>query len=127
MVKSKKVTSEERLTPEAFVLQAITALKTEKFKGVHVVRSGLHKAFRDYFGDKADPIETTTQMRKDGKIAVFLAKGGVSLYLREGLTESTLIRHDAEWKKRDTEGFQKKRSPKSVKADDVVLSKILKG
>ena len=127
MVKSKKATSEERLTPEAFVLQAIVALKTEKFKGVHVVRSGFNQAFRDYFGDEADPIETTTQMRKEGKIAIFLAKGGASLYLREDLKESTLTRHDADWEKRDTEGFQKKRNSKSAGSGDDVLAKILKG
>jgi len=108
--------SEERLTPEEFVLRAIRNLKTEKYKGVHVVHSGFNRAFRDYFGDEADPIGTTTQMRKDGKIAVFLTKGGASLYLREDLKESTLSRHDAEWEKRDT----------APDADDDVLTKILK-
>ncbi len=126
MVKSKNATSNERLTPESFVLQAIDALKTEK-KGVHVVRSGFNQAFRNYFGDEADPIETTTQMRRDGKIAVFLATGGVLLYLRENLKETTLSRHDADWEKRDQQGFEKKRSSKPTGGDDDVLAKILKG
>lgn len=127
MVKSRKASSEPRLTPEAFVLQAILALKTEKYKGVHVVRSGFNQAFRNYFGDEVGPIETTTQMRKDGKIAVFLAKGGASLYLREDLKESTLSRHDADWEKRDQEGFQKRRNSASTAGGDDVLTKILKG
>lgn len=127
MVKSTKTRSGERLTPEAFVLQAIANLKTERYKGVHVVRSGFNQAFRDYFGNEADPIETTTQMRKEGKIAIFLAKGGASLYLPEDLKESTLSRHNTDWARRDAEGFQKKLGPKSTGGDDDVLTKILKG
>lgn len=126
MVTSSKAASEPRLTPEAFVLKAITTLKTEKFKGIHVVRSGFNQAFRDYFGNEADPIATTTQMRKDGKIAVFLAKGGASLYLREDLKETTLIRHDADWVARDQAGFQKK-APSPYAGGDDVLTKILGG
>lgn len=126
MVTSTKAASEPKLTPEAFVLQAVAALKTEKYKGVHVVRSGFNQAFRDYFGKEADPIETTTQMRKEGKLAIFLAKGGASLYLRGDLKESTLARHDADWERRDQEGFQKK-APAQASGEGDVLSKILGG
>ncbi len=128
MVQSKNVNSTEpKLSPEEFVLQAVVALKTEKYKGVHVVRSGFNQAFRDYFGDEADPIATTTQMRKDGKIAIFLSKGGASLYLLEDLKESTRTRHDIDWEKRDREGPPKKADPKRPATSDDVLSKILKG
>jgi hypothetical protein len=126
MVKSKK-TSEPRLTPEAFVLQAIAALKTEKFKGVHAVRSGFNQAFREYFGDEADPISVTCQMRKDGKIAIFPLRGGVSLYLRKDLKESTLKRHDADWARRDAEEVPKAKHSSGKDDDDDTLSKILKG
>lgn len=125
MVQSNKAISQPRLSPEDFVLKAIAALKTQKFKGVHVVRSGFNQAFRDYFGDQADPIQTTTQMRKDRRIAVFLAKGGASLYLREDLKETTLVRHDEDWTRRDQEGFEK-RGTKPVAGTDDVLSRILK-
>ncbi|MFT5849427.1 MAG: hypothetical protein ACI9H6_000235 [Patiriisocius sp.] len=125
MVQSKKATSTPRLTPEEFVLQGITNLKTLKYKGVHVVRSGFNTAFREYFGEGFCPIETTTQMRKDSKIAVFLARGGASLYLREDLKDSTLERHDDDWATRDQEGFQKKAPDKSPGASGDALSKIL--
>jgi hypothetical protein len=115
-----------RLTPEAFVLQAIATLKTEKYKGVHVVHSKFNQAFREYFGDEVDPIDITTQMRKDGKIAVFLKKGGASLYLRLDLMAKTLERHDAEWAVRDAEGFQKPAKKPAMERSDV-LEKILKG
>ncbi len=105
MVKSHNTNgSAQRLTPEAFVLKAIVALRNGKSKGVHVVRSGFNKDFREYFGNEADPIETTTRMRKEGKIAVFLSRGGASLYLRTDLREPTLVRHDADWVRRDQEG-----------------------
>ena len=130
MVKSAKTNaprpSTTRLTPEAFVLQAIEALKTEKYKGVHVVHSKFNQAFREYFGDEVNPIDVTTQMRKDGKIAVFLKKGGASLYLRPDLMAKTLERHDAEWSERDANGFQKP-AKKPATESSGVLEKILKG
>ncbi|MEX0917856.1 MAG: hypothetical protein WDZ93_01750 [Candidatus Paceibacterota bacterium] len=126
MVQSQKAASTPKLSPEEFVLRAIVALKNGKSNGIHVVHSGFNNAFREHFGNAADPIATTTQMRKDGKIAILLSRGGVRLYLREDLTEVTLARHDEDWEKRDREGFQKKAPPPASRTDDP-LAKILKG
>ncbi|MBP9669412.1 MAG: hypothetical protein KBE09_03930 [Candidatus Pacebacteria bacterium] len=124
MVKSSNTNgSPQKLTPEEFVLKAITALRTEKSKGIHVVRSGFNKGFREYFGNDADPIQTTTRMRQEGKIAVFLSKGGASLYLRTDLRDSTLTRHDEDWAKRDQQGRPLKTEAKPDKSS--VLQKIL--
>ncbi len=125
MVTSKKA-PHELMSPEDLVLQGIVTLRTEKSKGIHAVRSGFNQAFRDYFGNEADPIETTTQMRKDGKIAVILVKGGAMLYLRDDLQPSTLARHDADWEKREREGTRTKAASK-VATESNVLTKILKG
>jgi len=121
MVKSVKVTSALVLTPEAFVLQALAVVKGEGKKGLQSWQ--LNPAFRQYFGDKVDPIEITTQMRKDGKIAIFLKKGGASFYLRSDLKEPTLVRHDVDWAKKDAEGPRKKVA--KPKSDDNFLGKIL--
>jgi|GEM_PF-1709339 len=127
MVKSINLVAVERFTPEQFVQKAIRALRTEKSKGIHVVRSGFNQAFRDYFDGKIDPVETTTQMRKEGKLAVFLTRGGVVIYLREDLKESTLIRHDAEWKERDKKEPPAKSTmqPTTSGQSSDVLTKIL--
>jgi hypothetical protein len=116
--------STEKLTPEEFILRAISALKTEKSKGIHTVYSGLNRAFSEYFGEKADVIQTTVNMRKEGKIAVFPTKGGVRLYLRRDLKPDTLITHDSEWEKRDIEGIRA--VPKdSTQTSDSALNRIL--
>lgn len=127
MVKPKNAAAAPTLTPEEFVLKAIRTLKTDRYKGVHVRYSGFNTAFRRYFGDKADPIETTTKLRKERKIAILLARGGATLYLREDLKETTLDRHDADWERRDNEDPQKKTNSKSATEVDNVLAKILKG
>lgn len=99
MVKSVKAALVSSIEPEAYVLQAIVGVKEEGKKGLSSWK--LNPAFRAHFGDTVSPIETTTKMRKDGKIAVFLQKGGASFYLRGDLKESTLERHDADWVKFD--------------------------
>lgn len=126
MVTSNKASavSTPQLTPEEFVLKAIAKLRGDK-KGIHVVRSGFNRLFREYFGNAVDPVATTTQMRRDGKIAVFLSRGGASLYLRADLKPATLSRHDAEWAERD----QKEPPPKVKRGANhdtkALLAKIL--
>jgi len=125
MVTSSKADKRPELTPEEFVLKAIKSLREgTRGKGIHTVWSGFNKAFRDYFGDKADPIAITTQMRKDGQIAVLLAKGGVKLYIRTDLTEKTLEKHDSEWAERDS-GESYKKPAKSGGSGTDALSKIV--
>ena len=106
MVKSVKAVPVTSIDPEAFVLQKIAIVKEEGKKGL--LSWKLNPAFREYFGDTVSPIETTTKMRKEGKIAVFLQKGGASFYLRSDLKEATLARHDADWVKFDAEGPKSK-------------------
>ena len=123
------MTKKSSISPEEFVLRAIVANKKDGHKGLHTVWSGFNAAFRQHFGDTADPIIVTTQMRKDQKIAVFLVKGGVLLYLRDDLTAGKLAQHDAEWVERDS-GDGKPASKKKKQDPDTagdLLTKILKG
>jgi len=115
------------ISPEDFVLHAITVNKEKGYKGLHSVWSGFNAAFRQHFGAAEDPIATTTQMRKSEKIAVFPAKGGVLLYLRADVSASRLRQHDADWKERDAGGGKKSSEPKKKGPDTAgdLLSKIL--
>lgn len=124
MVKSVKIASTPTMSPEDFVLRAIDACKKmNKKKGVTSWK--LNPAFREYFGAEVDPVATATQLRKSGKIAVFLNKGGASFYLREDLMESTLTKHDANWATRDAEPPVK--TEKKPPSPSDLLQMILKG
>ena len=68
------------MSEEAFVIHAIEKLRKGGYRGIHTVYSGFNSAFRDYFGDKADPVGVTTKLAKAGKIATRYAKGGVMIY-----------------------------------------------
>lgn len=68
------------LTPEAFVLAAIKAGRTDKSKGIHVVYSGFNAAFRATFPN-VDVQETTNRLAREGKIALRPCRGGAMIYL----------------------------------------------
>jgi hypothetical protein len=73
---------EERLSREEFVKKAIISLRKEGYKGIHSVYSGFNEAFKKYFnGD--NPVETTNELAREGKIIIRPVKGGVMLYLPE--------------------------------------------
>jgi len=69
-----------KLGPEEFVKLAIARLRLENYKGIHSIYSGFNEAFKSYF-DGANPIETTGELAKQGKISIRPVKGGVMLYL----------------------------------------------
>lgn len=71
----------ERLTHEAFVNKAITALRKEGYKGLHTVYSGFNKGFRLYY-PQDNPIEITQTLAKGDKIDMHACKGGAMLYLK---------------------------------------------
>ncbi len=71
----------DRIPPDEFVKKAIVNLRLEGYKGIHSVFSGFNEAFKKYFG--ADPVEITTKLAKEEKIAVIRRKGGAMLYLPE--------------------------------------------
>ncbi len=71
-----------QLTAEEFVLLAITKLRSGQFKGIHSVYSGFNEAFKAYFAG-ADPVQTTSQLAREGKIVLRPVKGGVIIYLPE--------------------------------------------
>jgi hypothetical protein len=70
---------EKRLTEYEFIERAIRRLRKPPYKGIHSVYSGFNRAFKEYF-DK-NPVEATTQLAQEGKIATRPVKGGVMLYL----------------------------------------------
>ena len=70
---------ERKLTEMEFVERAIKRLRTVPYKGIHSVYSGFNKAFRDYFD--VNPVEATTRLAGEGKIATRPVKGGVMIYL----------------------------------------------
>jgi hypothetical protein len=73
---------DERLSKEEFVKKAVVSLRKEGYKGIHTVYSGFNEAFKKYF-EGEDPIKTTTELAKEGKIVIRPVKGGVMLYLPE--------------------------------------------
>ncbi len=66
--------------PEAFVLRAIEAGRTERSKGIHVVFSGFNAAFRRTFPGR-DPQQVTKAMAAAGQIVLRPCRGGAMLYL----------------------------------------------
>ncbi|PKN65871.1 MAG: hypothetical protein CVU57_08760 [Deltaproteobacteria bacterium HGW-Deltaproteobacteria-15] len=70
---------ERKLTEMEFVERAIKRLRIVPYKGIHSVYSGFNKAFRDYFD--VNPVEATTRLAGEGKIATRPVKGGVMIYL----------------------------------------------
>ncbi len=71
-----------KLGPEDFVRLAITKLRLANYKGIHSVYSGFNEAFKTYF-EGADPIQTTGELARQGKITLRPVKGGVMLYFPE--------------------------------------------
>ena len=72
---------EEKISEYEFVIRAIKRLKKPPYKGIHSVYSGFNRAFKDYFN--VNPVEATTRLAQEGKIATRPVKGGVMLYLPE--------------------------------------------
>ena len=71
----------KKLTEHEFVARAIRKLRNPPYKGIHSVYSGFNQAFREYFNK--DPVEVTTKLAKEGKIATRPVRGGVVIYLPE--------------------------------------------
>ena len=74
-------TGNKKVSEYEFIVRAIKKLRKPPYKGIHTVYSGFNQAFREYF-DK-DPVEATTKLAEEGKIASRPVKGGVILYLPE--------------------------------------------
>ncbi len=72
---------EKKLTEVEFIVRAIKKLRQPPYKGIHSVYSGFNQAFREYF--HKDPVEATTRLAQEGKIATRPVKGGALLYLPE--------------------------------------------
>ena len=74
------LTMSNKISKDEFVLTAIKKLRTTGYKGIHSVYSGHNQAFKEYFGEDADPIAHTRAMQKAKKLVIIPAKGGVMLY-----------------------------------------------
>lgn len=72
----------KKLTHEEFVSLAILKLRTGNFRGIHTVFSGFNEAFKLYF-EGENPVEVTSRLAEEGKIAIRPARRGVVLYLPE--------------------------------------------
>ena len=72
---------EKRFSEYEFIVRAIKKLRQPPYKGIHSVYSGFNQAFRDYFD--RDPVEATTRLAREGKIATRPVKGGALIYLPE--------------------------------------------
>ncbi len=70
----------KKMTHEEFVTLAILKLRTGNFKGIHTVFSGFNEGFKLYF-EGENPVDATTALADEGKIAIRPAKRGVMLYL----------------------------------------------
>jgi hypothetical protein len=69
-----------KLGVRRFVLQAIYALRKEPYKGIHTVFSGFNRAFKQYYGEEADPRAAVSELVDEGVIVLRPAKGGVIIY-----------------------------------------------
>jgi len=69
----------KKLTEEEFVVQSITRLRKEPYRGIHSVYSGFNEAFKRYFG--TNPVEATSKLAAEGKIEIRPFKGGAMLFL----------------------------------------------
>jgi len=72
---------EKKLSEYEFVVKAIKKLRKPPYKGIHTVYSGFNQAFKEYFNK--NPVEVTTKLVNEGKIAMRPVRGGVTLYLPE--------------------------------------------
>jgi len=62
-----------------YAIMAITKLRTDKSKGIHVVYSGFNDSFRLYFNE--EPREIMDKLIKEGSIESKPVKGGIMIYL----------------------------------------------
>jgi hypothetical protein len=67
---------EKKLSEYEFIVRAIKKHRKPPYKGIHSVYSGFNRAFGEYF-DK-DPVEATTKLAAEGKIATRPVKRGRS-------------------------------------------------
>ena len=63
----------KKLTEYEFVARAIKKLRKPPYKWIHSVYSGFNQAFREYFN--RDPVEATSKLVEEGKIATRPIKG----------------------------------------------------
>jgi hypothetical protein len=83
---------ENKISEYEFVVKAIKKLRKPPYKGIHSVYSGFNQAFKEYYG--TNPVATTEELAKEGKIIIRPVKGGVMLYLPEeapGQRDSTSV------------------------------------
>jgi hypothetical protein len=81
----------EGMTEYEFVVRAIKKLRSPPYKGIHSAYSGFNEAFNNYFSK--DPVEATTRLADEGKIATRPVKGGVLIWLPEEAPRSVQIRN----------------------------------
>ena len=70
----------KKLDPREFVTRAIQRLRTDKSKGVHVVFSGLNKAWDEYYPE-TPAREGITALTAAGHFITRPCKKGVMIYL----------------------------------------------
>ncbi len=71
-----------KLTHKEFATKLIVALRKEPYKGIHTVYSGFNSAFKEYYGEGADPVAATKALAESGEFVLNFAKGGAMLYLK---------------------------------------------
>jgi hypothetical protein len=71
----------KKISEYDFIIRSIKKLRKPPYKGIHSVYSGFNQAFREYYNK--DPVEVTTRLAQEGKIATRPVKGGALLYLPE--------------------------------------------
>lgn len=77
-------------SPKDFFAHIIPALRSEGYKGAHLVYSGLGQAIDAYYGfDKADRRAWLDKLAKEGVIVMVPAKGGPTVYLPQDAPKRT--------------------------------------
>jgi hypothetical protein len=78
MAKENKATT-GKLSELDFCTRAITNLRTDRSKGIHVVYSNFNSAFKGYYGKESR--EAVDKLCEAGKLAKRAVRGGVMIYL----------------------------------------------
>ncbi len=71
-----------KLAHKEFATKLILGLRKDPYKGIHTVYSDFNAAFKEYYGEGADPVAATKALAESGEFVLNFAKGGAMLYLK---------------------------------------------
>jgi hypothetical protein len=74
-----------KISHQSFVERSIKALRQPPYRGIHVVYSNFHNAFREYYGE--DPRPVIEKLEAEGFIVTRPSRGGLIMMLTSDVYE----------------------------------------